>query len=372
MRHVNYFTVLLLASGIVCGTTPRVLAEAIYELTFSSAWSAETHPDAYPSFAHFSPLVGGTHNAVASYWEPGGIASAAIEQVAETGGTTQLRNLINADITAGNASALVTSGGIAAPGSRTLTFTVSPDYPLFTIVTMVAPSPDWFVGTHGLDFRENGQWIQSLSLDLLTYDAGTDAGPNFNSSNADVTPHEPIAVLGDPITGLPPLGNFTFTLVSADALCDTNADGSCSIEDLNQLLNLGPIAEGVSVTYGVNDAYDLNDDQVIDLSDRDAWLAGAAIENGLNSPYFPADGNLDGTVDGNDFLIWSGHRFTSNLNASQGDFNGDGFVDGQDFLVWNDAKFLSSDVNVVPEPSFSVVLMGLTLLFGLRFRLLNR
>ena len=198
---------------------------------------------------------------------------------------------------------------------------------------------------------------------MATYDAGTDSGPLFSSPNADVTPHEPIAVLGDPLTGLPPLGNFSFTLISSDALCDINVDGSCSIDDLDESLSLGPIADGLPVSYGINDALDLNGDQVIDLADRDAWLVGAAAENGLSSSYFAADGNLDGTVDGADFVIWSNNRFTSSLNASQGDFNGDGFVDGQDFLVWNDAKFLSSDaLNAVPEPSLSLILAGLALL----------
>lgn len=324
-------------------------ADATYELTFDSDWSELTHPGAYPSLAHFSPLIGGTHNGATSYWEVGGIASPAIEQVAETGGTNQLRNLVQSDIAAGTAGTVVSSGGIVAPGSRSFMLTVTDDHPLLSLVTMVAPSPDWFVGVDGLDFRTNGQWSDSVAIDLLTYDAGTDSGPNFTSSNADVTPHEPIVVLGSPLTGLPVLATFHFSLLTADALCDVDSNGTCSIEDLNDLLSVGPIADGVAVTYGLNDRYDLNGDHVIDLEDRDDWLTGAAVENGLSSAYFAADANLDGTVDGADFIIWGANRFTNNLAADGGDFNGDGTVDGIDFLVWNGSKFLSSDTAAVPE-----------------------
>ena len=55
--------------------------------------------------------------------------------------------------------------------------------------------------------------------------------------------------------------------------------------------------------------------------------------------YAPADANLDGIVDGADFLVWNAHKFTSRSYWSHGDFNADGAVDGQDFLIWNQQKF---------------------------------
>ena len=80
---------------------------------------------------------------------------------------------------------------------------------------MVAPSPDWFVGVSGLDLRPGGTWVSSLTVDLFSYDAGTDSGPNFTSPNTDTNPQDPIALLGAPFTGpnTAPLGTFKFTLV---------------------------------------------------------------------------------------------------------------------------------------------------------------
>ena len=80
---------------------------------------------------------------------------------------------------------------------------------------MIAPSPDWFVGVHGLNFIEAGDWVDNLSVDLLPYDAGTDSGVSFNSPNAPTVPPQPIRRLTEPPVGngrtARPFGTFTFT-----------------------------------------------------------------------------------------------------------------------------------------------------------------
>jgi hypothetical protein len=140
--------------------------------------------------------------------------------------------------------------------------------------------------------------------------------------------------------------------------CDFDADGDCDADDIDMLVGVGPIAGGVSAAG--NEVYDLNTDGTIDLDDRDLWLASAATENGLGSPYKLGDATLDGTVDGNDFLAWNASKFSNTLNWSDGNFNGDSVVDGNDFLAWNANKFSSSDVAAVPEPtSLMVLFLGL-------------
>jgi hypothetical protein len=72
-----------------------------------------------------------------------------------------------------------------------------------------------------------------------------------------------------------------------------------------------------------------------------------------------ADANLDGVVDGLDFIVWNATKFTSVAAWCSGDFNANGVVDGLDFVLWNDNKFTSSDgVSAVPEPSTVVVLFA--------------
>ena len=133
------------------------------------------------------------------------------------------------------------------------------------------------------------------------------------------------------------------------ALCDFSGDALCNVSDIDLMLALGPIASGIPATG--NEQFDLNDDGTIDLGDQSVWLREAAFENGLGSPYKPGDANLDGVVDGQDFVIWNNSKFTAGLGWSQGNFNGDGFIDGLDFVQWNINKFTASDAMSVPEPS---------------------
>lgn len=154
----------------------------------------------------------------------------------------------------------------------------------------------------------------------------------------------------------PDLISPSYIVLVATRMCDFDGDDSCNISDLNAMLAVGPVAPGVPATG--NEDFDLNDDGVIDNADVDEWLAIAAGENGFGSPYKRGDADLDGTVDGEDFLLWNGDKFTSVLEWDSGDFNADGIVDGEDFLLWNNNKFTSSDVASVPEPCAGILLIS--------------
>ena len=60
------------------------------------------------------------------------------------------------------------------------------------------------------------------------------------------------------------------------------------------------------------------------------------------------DANLDGRVDGFDFIAWNAYKFTATGKWSQGDWNADGNTDGQDILIWDANKFQSSDGSAAP------------------------
>jgi hypothetical protein len=66
------------------------------------------------------------------------------------------------------------------------------------------------------------------------------------------------------------------------------------------------------------------------------------------SAYAVGDANLDGFVDGLDFIRWNANKFTTNSNWCDGDFNADGFVDGLDFIEWNANKFTQQGPITVP------------------------
>jgi hypothetical protein len=207
---------LVILLAICCLAARATSAPITYEATFTATWSSQSHPGAYPAGAHFSALIGGVHSPTVSFWTPGGLASAGIEQMAEVGGTSALRNEVQTAINAGRASAVIQGSGIGSPGSTSLRFDVTPEFPLVTLTSMVAPTPDWFIGVHGFDLRDGGGWKQEANIDLFAYDAGTEEGVGFSLSNPESVPRQPIALLTSPLSASAPrLGTFTFTRISS-------------------------------------------------------------------------------------------------------------------------------------------------------------
>lgn len=199
------------------------VATARYQVRFVASWSDATHPLNFPAAnPHFSPLTGAVHNEQIAIWETGQFASDGIEVMAESGATGTLQNELQVGIDNGTVSAIVSGGGIAlSPGEVAVEFDISRDYPQLTLVSMVAPSPDWFVGVHNQSLLDaDGEFIDSLVVDLAVYDAGTDDGARFLSANADSQPPSPIDLLtSDPADtdfalGLPAAGQFIFQRIA--------------------------------------------------------------------------------------------------------------------------------------------------------------
>ncbi|HUU45107.1 MAG TPA: spondin domain-containing protein [Acidobacteriota bacterium] len=191
------------------------VGEAIYDLTFTATWSATTHPENFPGNPHFSSLAGATHSAAVSFWSVGELATTGIKNVAEGGNPGVLLDEVADAIDAGTAEFSLLGGGIGtSPGTVSMAIAVNGDHPLVTLVSMIAPSPDWFVGVNGLNLGQNGAWIDSHTVDLFLYDAGTDDGEDYTSANAVTDPPEPIArIEGYPalVQGeIRPVGTFTF------------------------------------------------------------------------------------------------------------------------------------------------------------------
>lgn len=194
---------------------PTPAPTARYRVTFEATWHAATHPTDFPSNAHFSGLIGGTHRSTVTFWQAGGLATEGIQLMAERGRQTPLDLEVDAAIRAGHAQSLLVGSDVpSSPGSTSLDFQASVEYPLVTLVTMVAPSPDWFVGVSGMSLLENGDWVPERAVELFPYDAGTDSGRTYRSADVVTSPVEPIQRLtGAPVvvgTAVPAMGRFVF------------------------------------------------------------------------------------------------------------------------------------------------------------------
>ncbi len=195
---------------------PPAPETARYEVRFESVWSAATHPTDFPDDAHYSRLIGGTHDSRAVFWRGGLIASDGIQRMAERGRTTPLDEEVNAAIASGRAQHLLQGPALErSPGSIAIEFDITRTFPLVTLVTMIAPSPDWFVGVSGVPLFTDGQWRDVVDLELFAFDSGTDSGPTCRSADEVTSPQQVISRLGGYPVGVvgsaPSFGRMVFT-----------------------------------------------------------------------------------------------------------------------------------------------------------------
>ncbi|MCB2378382.1 spondin domain-containing protein [Hymenobacter sp. BT635] len=186
---------------------PTPAATALYRVTFEATWSATTHPGSYPAGAHFSPLMGASHPAQFRLFRVGSLAGTGIKNMAELGNNTALRAEINGLIGQGKALRLLDGrSATASPGTLTDTIRLSTAHPALSVVTMIAPSPDWFAALDGEELLENGQtWAISRRVPAVFYDAGTDSGGSYTAADQPTSPPEALRVVQ---TALPPVGYF--------------------------------------------------------------------------------------------------------------------------------------------------------------------
>ncbi len=187
---------------------------ATYEVTFQGNWTLESTPGGVVSNAHFTTLIGAVHNGDVTFWESGGRATPGVEQVAETGGTGTFRSELEASPHAvAIVSQSVTFGGT---GSATFSIDVTRDHPLVTLLSMIGPSPDWFVGINGRSLLDTSdQWEQRVEIDLFPYDAGTEEGDEFTLDNPATVPQGVITrIAGTGKFSNEPMARLTFVLTA--------------------------------------------------------------------------------------------------------------------------------------------------------------
>ena len=186
------------------GSDPTVArkSRATYSIRILGSWNRGVTPEGVPSGDHFTTFVGGIHNDQVTFLQDGQTASSGVESMAEVGGTSRLQSEVNAQKP--NADRAVTFGAPSVTGTRTHTgVTFTSDHPRITLTSMIAPSPDWFVGVSGRSLlNSSGNWLDSLTVNLYPWDAGTENGTEFSLSNPSTNPR-------GVITSIRGLGKFT-------------------------------------------------------------------------------------------------------------------------------------------------------------------
>jgi len=210
-----------------CATTPDLKGfwkcdgNATYSAVFTSSWSAETHPSDFPEKSHYSDLIGATHNNEVSFWSLGQRVTGGIKDVSELGINRKFIKEIEWAIKLGSASEVVHGPDLKnSPGSVEVSFQLRPEFSLITLLSMIAPSPDWFVGVSGIDMCENGSWVVNKTVALKVYDAGTDDGDTYTAEDRATLPKQAVSVLNSGIHTengvIPQLATLTLKLTSSN------------------------------------------------------------------------------------------------------------------------------------------------------------
>jgi len=175
-----------------------------YSCVLTNKWSMATHPFDYANIsgsAHWTSPVLVAHSTSYELWSPGKLASPGVENVAETGVTSMLRQESGVSQTKGTGAGELIIGrdqfNAIDPPEVFDPILLTPDFPLLSTISMVAPSPDWFTGMYNFSPINMAQqvWYQSFEIATYPWDAGTEQGETYSINNDPENPHHPISRL---------------------------------------------------------------------------------------------------------------------------------------------------------------------------------
>lgn len=208
---------------------------ATYDINFTSTWNSGDH-GTLPVNAHWSDLVGANHNSDIIFLEMGGTATTGIENVAEAGSNVVFNAEVQAAINTDNAEQWLQQSfsPFAAISSATLSnITISQEFPLLTLVSMIAPSPDWIIAVNSLNLWDvsMNKWKESFTVDLFPYDAGTKNGFGYSGNNTATNPR-------GVITNVAGAASYPFNATKIGTLTITFKSTTLSVDDFNSIENI--------------------------------------------------------------------------------------------------------------------------------------
>ncbi|WP_400078993.1 spondin domain-containing protein [Winogradskyella sp. R77965] len=236
---------------------------ATYDINFTSTWNSTDH-GTVPGNAHWSDLVGVNHNSNVTFLEMGGVATLGVENIAETGAGGEFGAEVQTAVNAGNAQQYLNQSfsPFAAISSATFSnVTVSEDYPLLTLLSMIAPSPDWMIAVNSLSLWDTSmnKWKETFTIDLFPYDAGTEDGFGYSQENPETVPR-------GVITNIAGAAGYPFNTSKIGTLTVTFKSTTLNIKDIEALnsITLFPNPNNTgSVT--ISNSNDINSIEVYDV-----------------------------------------------------------------------------------------------------------
>jgi len=170
-----------------------------YLCVFENQWSASRHPKHFPTgdaflSVHWTKQILVAHDSSYSMWQEGSFASKGVEKLAELGGVSDIvTELRDHDYSYGIGYDKYVYSQDPTVTFDPLTMTWNRRY--ISVLSKLAPSPDWFAGFHDFDAvdENTNTWYQQFIIPLFSYDAGTEDGINYDTVNKATDPVQPIS-----------------------------------------------------------------------------------------------------------------------------------------------------------------------------------
>jgi hypothetical protein len=204
-------------SGIATTPAPSAIT---YQVEFASRWTRANFPHRYPDTSlihrpHFSGWIGTAHNGNYRLYAEGALPTLGLEALAEEGEHEPFIAEINAAIAVGDAVGIASSEALRDfSETRRFEITLDAAHPNAALVSMIAPSPDWFAAAD-VNLMENGAFVARKQVDVYLWDAGSDSGTDYFADDLDTDPKQPAAPALTPYftrQGRPqPIGSLKFT-----------------------------------------------------------------------------------------------------------------------------------------------------------------
>lgn len=204
----NYYSTLFAASILIilfsCKKEPEIIepemipivkidSAASYKIIITGTWKSPQHT--IPVTEHFTQFVGLIHSSECNVYKVGFLASKGVEDVAERGNSVILKKEMDSLIALNKALSkfFLTIPGIVGTDSTTINVNIK--NAKISFESMLAPTPDWFVGIDSYNLIQNEKWITDIIIPVYGYDAGTEDGDVFGYANPATIPQQPISLM---------------------------------------------------------------------------------------------------------------------------------------------------------------------------------
>ena len=219
-----------------CSCLPACSAQgsATYSVVFDFTWPSNNYN--IPPGPHWSPPVFATHTPCAVVWRSGVLPTQGLENLAEFGGTSTIASEISnfgGQRRSYERSTLLND----ARGQRSRNVVVDNKRFLLSTLSMIAPSPDWFVGVDSVPLCVNDTFIASATYNLYPLDSGSDSGNTYTARDADLNPKIAVSRIF-PTSGTDvftaggvasvPMGTLRITRTSVDSSVAAPASVTCT------------------------------------------------------------------------------------------------------------------------------------------------